>query len=156
MDLNDPYVWRNTFFVQMEAGLMETVRSLNRSWIYDTYFSFYRAIHPGEKSGAKCRGGNVRIPIKHANVHSCRCCFYRAAFLSRWSLGSCRVIPLSHRAGATLHHTSTRGPEHCWSQTDWTSGHPSDIFRIQHTTDCERRNFQKLLIRPKTLTVLFK
>jgi len=25
--------------------------SLNRSWYYDTYFSLYRAIHPGERSG---------------------------------------------------------------------------------------------------------
>ena len=24
---------------------METVRSLNRSWIYDTYFSLYGAVH---------------------------------------------------------------------------------------------------------------
>src|SRR6218665_1139965 len=39
----------------MEAGLMEIVRSLNRSRIYDTYFSLYRAIHPGEKSG-ECPG----------------------------------------------------------------------------------------------------
>src|SRR6218665_722814 len=47
----------------MEAGWTEIVRSVNRSWIYDTYFSLYRAIHPvgkvrGEMSGA----GNVRIP----------------------------------------------------------------------------------------------
>src|SRR6218665_3926508 len=42
------------FFVQLEAGLMVIVRSLNRSWIYDTYLSLYRAIHPGEKSGRKC------------------------------------------------------------------------------------------------------
>src|SRR6218665_3263311 len=39
------------FFVQMEAGLMEIVRSLNSSWIYDTYFSLYRAIHPGKSRG---------------------------------------------------------------------------------------------------------
>jgi len=50
----------------MEAELMEIVRSLNRSWIYNTYFSLYRAIHPGEKFGGKmfggkCPGGNVRI-----------------------------------------------------------------------------------------------
>ena len=43
----------------MEAGLMEIVRSMNRSWIYDTYFSLYRAIHSvrnvrGEMSGGKC------------------------------------------------------------------------------------------------------
>src|SRR6218665_1141016 len=39
----------------MEDGLMEIVRSLNRSWIYDTYFSLYRAtcIHPGGKFGGK-------------------------------------------------------------------------------------------------------
>jgi len=46
----------------MEAGLMEIVRSLNRSWIYDTYFSLYRAIHPGGKVRGKYPGGNVRIP----------------------------------------------------------------------------------------------
>ena len=38
----------------MEVGLMEIVRSVNRSWIYDTQFSLYRAFHPGEKSGGKC------------------------------------------------------------------------------------------------------
>jgi len=38
----------------MEAGLVEIVRSLNRSWIYDTYFSLYRGIRPGEKSGRRC------------------------------------------------------------------------------------------------------
>jgi len=42
------------FFVQMEAGLMEIVRSLNRSWIYDTYFSLYRAIHPEKAQRKKC------------------------------------------------------------------------------------------------------
>jgi len=42
------------FFVQMKAGLMEIVRSLNRGWIYDTYFSLYSAIHPG---------GMFRYPI---------------------------------------------------------------------------------------------
>src|SRR6218665_2709871 len=31
----------------MEVGLMEIVRSINRSWIYDSYFSLYRPIHPG-------------------------------------------------------------------------------------------------------------
>jgi len=35
------------FFVETEAGLMEIVRSVNRSWIYDSYFSLYRPIHPG-------------------------------------------------------------------------------------------------------------
>ena len=41
----------------MKAGLLEIVRSLNRSWIYDTYFSLCRAIHPGRKSGrGKCPG----------------------------------------------------------------------------------------------------
>jgi len=44
------------FFVQMEAGLMEIVRFLNRSWIYDTYFSWYRLIHRGEKSKGKFPG----------------------------------------------------------------------------------------------------
>jgi len=38
----------------MEAELMEIVRSLNRSGIYDTYFSFYRPINPGEMFGEKC------------------------------------------------------------------------------------------------------
>ena len=47
------------FFVETEAGLMEIVRSVNRSWIYDSYFSLYRPIHPG----GKCPGGIVRIPF---------------------------------------------------------------------------------------------
>jgi len=46
----------------MEAGLMEIVWSLNRSLIYDTYFSLDRAVHPGGKVRGKCPGGNVRIP----------------------------------------------------------------------------------------------
>src|SRR6218665_3392759 len=47
----------------MEAGLKEIVRSLYRSWIYDTYFSLYRAIHPGGKnSGGEVQWGNIRIP----------------------------------------------------------------------------------------------
>jgi len=29
----------------MEAGLMELVRSLNRTWIYETYFSLHRPIN---------------------------------------------------------------------------------------------------------------
>src|SRR6218665_3174980 len=44
----------------MEAGLMEIVRSLNRSWIYDTYFSLYRAIHPGEFGGGEMSGYLVK------------------------------------------------------------------------------------------------
>src|SRR6218665_3564936 len=37
----------------MEASLMEIVRSLNRSWIYNAYFSLYRPIHPGGKVQGK-------------------------------------------------------------------------------------------------------
>jgi len=38
----------------MEAGLMEIVQSLNRSWIDDIYFSLYRPIYPGEMFGGEC------------------------------------------------------------------------------------------------------
>jgi len=41
----------------MEAGLMEIVRSLNRSWIYDTYFSYIELFIRGEKSGEEMSGG---------------------------------------------------------------------------------------------------
>jgi len=37
----------------MEAGLMELVLSLNRSWIYDTDFSLYRPIYTGRMSGGE-------------------------------------------------------------------------------------------------------
>ena len=40
----------------MEVELMEIVRSVNVSWIDDTYFSLYRAFHPGGKSGGSVRG----------------------------------------------------------------------------------------------------
>src|SRR6218665_2103107 len=42
----------------MEAGLMEihVVRSVNRRWIYDSYFSLYRPIHPGGNARGKCPG----------------------------------------------------------------------------------------------------
>src|SRR6218665_2392818 len=43
----------------MEVGLMEIVRSLNRSLICDTCFSLYRAIH----LGGKFRGNFVFIVI---------------------------------------------------------------------------------------------
>jgi len=36
IDLNDPRIWWNKLFVQTEAGLLEIVRSLNRSWTYDS------------------------------------------------------------------------------------------------------------------------
>src|SRR6218665_3956350 len=66
----------------MEAGMMEIVRSLNRSWIYDTYFSLYRLeLFIREKCpGRKCPGGNVRIP------HTCRsmmkCFFFKVSVVS--------------------------------------------------------------------------
>src|SRR6218665_1110688 len=43
--------------------LMEIIRSLNRSWIYETYFSLYRAIHPRRKSGGNVRGEMPLYPI---------------------------------------------------------------------------------------------
>jgi len=45
----------------MEAVLMEIVRSINRSWICDTYFSLYRAIH----TGGKVRGEMSGYPNWH-------------------------------------------------------------------------------------------
>ena len=39
---------------------MEIVRSLNRSWIYDTYLSLYRAIHPGKKFGGEMSGYHTK------------------------------------------------------------------------------------------------
>jgi len=38
----------------MEEGLMEIVQALNRNWIYDSYFSLYRDIRPGEVTGGNC------------------------------------------------------------------------------------------------------
>jgi len=46
-DLIDPHIWLNTFFVQMEAGLMKKVRTVNRSWTPDSYFSIHKPIHRG-------------------------------------------------------------------------------------------------------------
>ena len=40
----------------MEAGLIEIIRSLNRSWIDDAYFSLYRPIHPGRKVRGEMSG----------------------------------------------------------------------------------------------------
>jgi len=53
----------------MEAGLMEIVQSLTRSWIYDTYFSFHRAIHPGGMSGYRS-GLNVLCCTVSVNSYS--------------------------------------------------------------------------------------
>ena len=38
-DLADHHTWWNTFYVQMEAGLMKVVQCLNRNWTHDSYFS---------------------------------------------------------------------------------------------------------------------
>jgi len=45
---------------------MEIVWSVNRSWIYDSYFSLYRPIHPGK---------NVRGEMSRLNFPNtgCRC-----------------------------------------------------------------------------------
>ena len=48
IDLNDPYIWWNMVFVETEAGLMEIVRSLNRSWIYDTFSAYIELFVRGE------------------------------------------------------------------------------------------------------------
>jgi len=42
---------------------MEIVRSLNRSWIYETHFSLCRAIRPGEKVRGESPGINARMPV---------------------------------------------------------------------------------------------
>jgi len=71
----------------MEAGLMEVVRSLNRSWIYDTYFSLYRAIHPGEKSGGMSEG-NVRMPVQihvSTKTHYIKMCLINRTILTQLS-----------------------------------------------------------------------
>ena len=36
-DIIEPHIWWNTFFVQMEAGLMKKVQSVNRSWTPDIF-----------------------------------------------------------------------------------------------------------------------
>src|SRR6218665_620790 len=38
----------------MEVGLMERVRSVNRRWIYGSYFSLYRPIHPRRNVRGNC------------------------------------------------------------------------------------------------------
>ena len=44
----------------MEVGCLEIVRSVNRSWIYGSYFSLYTPIHPGGISRGKIsRGGKL-------------------------------------------------------------------------------------------------
>ena len=64
---------------------MEIVWSLNRSWIYDTYFSLYRAIHsirgesPGEMSGRNVRGEMSGYLVKYSPrlvLRQCRSWLY--------------------------------------------------------------------------------
>src|SRR6218665_413660 len=38
----------------MEAGLVEIVLSVNRSWVDDANFSLYRPVHPGGKVRGEC------------------------------------------------------------------------------------------------------
>jgi len=53
---------------------MEIVRSLNRNWIDDAYFSLYRPIHPGEKSGGEMSGGKCpdTLETNHGSAHLLR------------------------------------------------------------------------------------
>jgi len=53
----------------MEAGLMEITWSLNRSWIYDTYFSLYIPIHPGESQGEMF--GYLFSELRLSNAFKC-------------------------------------------------------------------------------------
>ena len=43
--------------------MMDIVQSVNRNWIYDTYLSLYRALHPGGKVRQGNVWGDVRIPV---------------------------------------------------------------------------------------------
>ena len=69
-------------YVLCSNGLMETVQSLNRNWIDDTYFSLYRPIRPGEKSEGYVRGEMSEYHPKHLNIHLSGC---------RWESGSTSV-----------------------------------------------------------------
>jgi len=55
------------FFVQMEAELMKKVRSVNRSWTPDSYFSLHKSIHRGGVRG-KCPKGMSRHRNKGAQI----------------------------------------------------------------------------------------
>src|SRR6218665_3653211 len=67
----------------MEAVLMEIVGSLNRSLIYNPYFSLYRAIHSGGKVRGKCPGKMCGYPLMHrgssttfpAGIMLSHCCY---------------------------------------------------------------------------------
>ena|SRR6218665_2938874 len=54
---------------------MEIVQPLNRSWIYDTYFSSYKAIHLGKKSGGEMSG----YPAKHTQTMKQKTCLWTSA-----------------------------------------------------------------------------
>ena len=54
---------------------MEIVRSLNRSWIYDTYFSLYRPIHSEEKSGGNVKG-------EYPSIHTLKTVYLISPYLT--------------------------------------------------------------------------
>jgi len=58
----------------METGLMEIVGALNISWIYDTYFSLYRAILPGKNPGGNVREEMSRYHNRQRTVDRHRGC----------------------------------------------------------------------------------
>ena len=62
----------------MTVGLMEIVRSVNRSWIYDTQFSLYRAFHPGGKSG----GGKCPGELSEYHLYLFLTCTYRILLIT--------------------------------------------------------------------------
>src|SRR6218665_1422003 len=56
----------------MEAGFMDIVRSLNRIWIYDTYFSLYR---PVKSSGGEMSGYTSQTTLLDKDVQRRLRCF---------------------------------------------------------------------------------
>jgi len=58
------------FFVQVEAGLMEVVLSINGTWICDTYFSYIKLSILEEKSGGNVRGGKCTNTMSTQSVNN--------------------------------------------------------------------------------------
>src|SRR6218665_718635 len=83
----------------MEAGLMEIVRSLNRSWIYNTYFSLYRAIHPGRNVRGEMSGYRFFdvVQYKWRNMMRCRNMKGISRAVTRRSLGPVVRYPIGTR-----------------------------------------------------------
>ena len=101
IDLNDPYyLMKHVLCSNGSWILMEIVRSLNRSWIYDTYFSLYRAIHLGENVRGEMSGGKYPDTIPLTGSKVAPMLFVFLVGISTWDNHNRPAVQYPHQSGS--------------------------------------------------------